>query len=219
MVKVDLHVHTCYSKDSNLTLEKISLQQKIKGIDYIAITDHNEITGALKYRENELGNVIIGEEIMTSEGEIIGLFLEKKIKPYLSPEETIYEIKNQGGLIYIPHPFDRLRKSTIKKTTLYKIKDNIDLVEIFNSRNIFSLDNEKAQLFAVTNGIKMGVGTDTHTSIEFGNSFIEMEEFDSKHVFLKNIETAKFNCCKSPLTVHMSTKIIKFYKKYFRCGV
>ncbi|RLC74880.1 MAG: hypothetical protein DRI61_15875, partial [Chloroflexi bacterium] len=110
MIKADLHVHTIYSKDAFLTLRNLISVAIYKKIKCIAITDHNEIRGALKLRKIAPFKIIVGQEIMTSEGEIIGLFLSNRIESGLSPEKTIEEIRKQGGLVYLPHPFSGTKK-------------------------------------------------------------------------------------------------------------
>ena len=140
MLKAEFHVHTRCSKDSMLGKYFILLICKIKKINCIAITDHNEIEGALKYRkllQKYNIQVIIGEEIFTSDGEIIGLFLKEKISPKLSVKETIKQIKNQDGLVYVPHPYDEKRKKTVLKEEYIKeFSKEIDVIEIHNGRNI-----------------------------------------------------------------------------------
>ena len=118
MLKADLHVHSEYSPDSESSLVDIIEHCTAKGINCIAITDHNEIAGAIELKNIAPFTVIVGEEILSSSGEIIGLFLTEHIPAQLSAEETIRRIKDQGGLVLIPHPFDRyFRPSAIARCT------------------------------------------------------------------------------------------------------
>ena len=143
MKKIEFHVHTRFSNDSILGLFFILMMCKFRKIDCLVITDHNEIDGAIKYKEKLLKygiDVIVGEEIFTKDGEIIGLFLNKKIEPYLSAEDTVKRIRKQKGLVYIPHPYDEKRyKTVITQEALEKISKDIDFIEIHNGRNIRSI--------------------------------------------------------------------------------
>ena len=132
MKKIEFHVHTKFSNDSILGLFFILMMCKFRKIDCLVITDHNEIDGAIKYKEKLLKygiDVIVGEEIFTKDGEIIGLFLNKKIEPYLSAEDTVKRIRKQKGLVYIPHPYDEKRyKTVITQEALEKISKDIDFI-------------------------------------------------------------------------------------------
>lgn len=212
MLNMDMHVHTFYSKDSRMKFKSLEEAAVNNGIDVLIITDHNRIDGAIKFKDySEKIEVIIGEEIMTNKGEIIGLFLNKNISPGLSPMETIEKIKEQGGLIYIPHPFDRLRSSAIKEEILYNIISDIDIIEVFNSRNVFKKDNDKALLFANEHNILKGVGSDSHTKWEVGQSYIEIENFKDAEEFLINMSNSTLKTKKSSILVHFITKFIKIF--------
>ncbi|MFW6281753.1 MAG: PHP domain-containing protein [bacterium] len=214
MLNVDMHVHTCYSKDSRMKFESLEEAAVNNGIDVLIITDHNRIDGALKFKDySENIEVIIGEEIMTNKGEIIGLFLNKSISPGLSPEETIIKIKEQDGLIYIPHPFDCLRSSAIKEEALYNIISDIDIIEVFNSRNVFKKDNDKALSFANEYNILKGVGSDSHTKWEVGQSYIEIENFKDAEEFIINMSNSTLITKKSSILVHFITKFIKIFRR------
>jgi predicted metal-dependent phosphoesterase TrpH len=210
VLRADLHLHTKYSRDSLLSLGTIIKVCRSRGINCIGVTDHNTIEGALKMEKSF--RVIVGEEIMTSCGEIIGLFLNERIPKNLTPEETIDKIKEQDGIVYLPHPFDRLRNSRLK------IKDNnllksIDIVETFNSRCIFSKDNKKSLKLARSINAICGCGSDAHTGLEIGNAFVKMEDFSSKKEFLKNLRKARMFTKKSPIWVHAFSTITKRVKR------
>jgi predicted metal-dependent phosphoesterase TrpH len=216
MIKTDLHVHTKYSHDSFLnfkTLENLYLK---KGINCLAITDHNEIEGALRFKEyTQKIKVIIGEEVFTTHGEIIGLFLNEKIPAGLSPEETVFRIKNQGGLVYIPHPFDYdRRKSILEFDKIKELIDDIDIIEVFNSRTRNQIYNDNALELAIeTNKIK-AVGSDAHTFLELGRSYQELADFQNTEQFLANLNEANLSFEPSPKLVHYHTKVGKRVKKY-----
>jgi predicted metal-dependent phosphoesterase TrpH len=213
-INIDLHVHTKYSKCAILNPAEIEPLALKRGLDAVAITDHNTIDGALEVKNHAKKiKVIIGEEIKTTKGEIIGYFLNKQIPPFLTPEETIKEIKRQGGLVSVPHPFDRLRSSRLETKTLEKILPNIDMIEIFNSRDIltgqdFGLIEKACQMGAIP-----VAASDAHLSVEVGKSYISIEDFETAEDFLENIKKSQYVKRKSPFWVHLVTKALKFYKK------
>ena len=212
MIKAEFHIHTRYSKDSILNKYFILIMCKIKGIKLLAITDHNEIKGALKYskflKKHNI-DVIIGEEIMTNCGEIIGLFLTKRIEPNLSVEETINLIKEQDGLIYLPHPYDEKRyKTVLNKDEQLKFKSCFDFVEIHNGRNIkkeYSLNQKKRQKMI---GATRIVGSDAHVFFELGRNYILME-YNGKDSFIKDVEAGKVHKADCIMFAHFCTKIAR----------
>lgn len=201
MIKVDLHVHTKYSGDSIFTFENLINACKKMGVDCVAITDHDTIEGALKFREiashfakasqDKPFNVIVGEEIRTNDGEISGLFLNEEIPPGLSAEETIARIKSQGGLVYIPHPYSFFRREAMYIDKLHEIYSNADIIECYNGRNFLFFENKRAIKFARERNIIMGAGSDAHHQGEIGNILIEMEDFNTKEEFLSNLKIGK----------------------------
>ena len=212
MWHVDCHVHTEYSPDGKVPVKRIAGICKKKGLDCIVITDHNTIEGALKLKEIATDDlkVIIGEEINTSEGEITGLFLQECIPSGLSVEETLNEIRRQNGLICVPHPFCRFRKSKLGADALRRIIDQVDVIEIFNSRNIVEADNKSAYEFAINNKKAMYVGSDAHLACEYGRSYLKIKPFSNAAEFLINLGAAGTVTRKSPLWVHGVTKARKF---------
>lgn len=205
MIKVDLHVHTRYSSDSNIDIGKLEELCKWRKI-IPAITDHNTFEGAVMFREN----CIKGEEIRTEEGEIIGLFMTAEIRKGLSIEETVEKIREQGALVYVPHPFDSLRRSAIRRLDF-----KIDILEVFNSRNIFNSANKEAFEYAKAKKIPMGVGSDAHFLSNVGESHLLMEPFDveSPKEFLKNLRKAEFVTRKTMPYYHLFSFMVKFGKK------
>lgn len=212
MIKAEFHIHTRYSKDSILNKYFILIMCKIKGIKLLAITDHNEIKGALKYsnflKKHNI-DVIIGEEIMTNCGEIIGLFLTKRIEPNLSVEETINLIKEQDGLIYLPHPYDEKRyKTVLNRDEQLKFKSCFDFVEIHNGRNIkkeYSLNQEKRQKMI---GATRIVGSDAHVFFELGRNYILME-YNGKDSFIKDVQAGEVHKADCIMFAHFCTKIAR----------
>ncbi len=212
MIKVDLHVHTSCSSDSLIPVERLFEICDTNGIDCVAVTDHDSIDCAIKLHDQEPERIIIGEEIHTTYGEIIGLFLKEWIQPFLSPTDTIHKIKEQGGLVYIPHPFDGLRTSVLKRNILNDIVDQIDILEVFNSRNAFHLSNIRARNFARENGIIAGVGSDAHSAYELGRAYVSIEPFDSALDFLSKLDKASLNTNKTPVLLNFANKIYKIFR-------
>ena len=150
-------MHTDHSYDCATPVEVLLAEARTRGLGAIAITDHNEISGALEARAKANGvKVIVAEEVKTAEqGEVIGLFLEEKIPRGLTLQETITEIKRQGGLVYVPHPFDRMH-SVPDYEHLLDVVDEVDAIEIFNPRIAISEFNEEAVRFAAKSGSRPG---------------------------------------------------------------
>lgn len=188
MLRADLHVHTRYSKDSTASPAKIVQHCLEAGINCLAVTDHNSISGALELKRIAPFEVIVGEEVETTGGEIIGLFMSEEIPSHLSPDETVARIKDQGGLVCIPHPFDRFRHhSRLRAEALKRITTEIDLIEVFNSRTYLLRDSARALEFATEHGLPGTVGSDAHVEREVGRSYIEMPEFDGTEQFIASL--------------------------------
>jgi predicted metal-dependent phosphoesterase TrpH len=164
-----------------------------QGLGAIAVTDHNEISGALEAREKgpEYGvKVIVGEEVMTAaQGEVIGLFLEEKIPRGLTLQETIAAIRAQGGLVYVPHPFDRMHAVPDYENLLAVVED-VDALEIFNPRIAIPAYNEEAVRFAAKYRIVGGAGSDSHVAQGLGSVRIRMRDFDGPEEFLASLADA-----------------------------
>ncbi len=178
MPRVDLHMHTHFSHDSGAPSRSIVDRCVKTGLNHIAVTDHNTIRGALEVRSIAPFPVIIGEEIKSSAGDIIGLFLEEEVPKGLSPADTVDAIKSQGGLVMVPHPFDRLRPSAIKYDALREILPHLDIMEAFNAHDLLRRDNEKAAAFTREHGLVAAAVSDSHTPLELGRTYMEVPDFD-----------------------------------------
>jgi len=211
-VKVDLHIHTCYSPDSLLSLAEVVEAAGERGIGALAITDHDAIDGALALQKTAPFPVIAGEEIDTGDGEIIGLFLHEWIPPGLGPVATISRIRQQGGLVYIPHPFDTQR-SALAEATLLQILDEIDAVEVLNARVIVPTCNEQAMRFARKHNLPAGAGSDAHTAGEIGQAYVEMQPFHDKDSFVRSLTRAKVGGTVSWPHVHLFSTWAKMQKR------
>jgi hypothetical protein len=191
LIDVDLHMHTDHSYDCATPVEVLLAEARAQGLGAIAITDHNEVSGAHEARAKADGiKVIVAEEIKTAEqGEVIGLFIEEKIPRGLSLEDTIAEIKRQGGLVYVPHPFDRLH-SVPDYEHLLPVLDQIDAIEVFNPRIAISEFNDEAVRFAAKYRIPAGAGSDAHVPQGLGSVRIRMRDFDGPEEFLQALRDA-----------------------------
>jgi len=193
MIDVDLHMHTDHSNDCVTPVEVLLATARERGLGAIAVTDHNEISGAHDARAKaaEYGvKVIVAEEVKTADqGEVIGLFIEQKIPRGMTLEETIAEIKRQGGLVYVPHPFDRLH-SVPDYEHLLTVVDDVDAIEIFNPRIAIAAWNEEAVRFAGKYRIPGGAGSDAHVAQGLGAVRIRMRDFDGPEEFLESLREA-----------------------------
>jgi len=191
LIEVDLHMHTDHSYDCATPVEVLLAEAEARGLGAIAVTDHNEISGALEARAKARGiKVIVGEEVKTAEqGEVIGLFIEQKIRRGMSLEETIAEIKRQGGLVYVPHPFDRMHAVPDYKHLL-AVLDDVDAIEVFNPRVAIAEFNAEAVRFAAKYRIIAGAGSDAHVTQGLGSVRIRMRDFDGPQEFLESLRDA-----------------------------
>ncbi len=184
-LKVDMHTHSEYSPDSRTPLRVQAAAIKAAGLHVVCATDHNTIEGALRLRELADGfRVIVGEEVSSRDGEIIGLFLERAIPRDLSAEETIARIHDQGGLVSVPHPFSRNRRFHLRRSVLDRVYKDIDCIEVFNAREAFTQDNIRAAAFAKEKEIPGAVGSDAHRAAEIGRAWVEMEDFVGRENFI-----------------------------------
>lgn len=185
MLKADLHTHTYFSPDALTSPEKYVRTCLKRGVNCVAVTDHNDIGGALAVEKLASFRVIIGEEVESAEGEIMGLFLQEKVPAGLSPEETVQRIKEQGALVCIPHPFDRFRRERLAEAALMRILPQVDIIEAFNARTTSRGDNEHAARFAQEHGLAMSAGSDAHSVRELGRAWVEMPDFEGPREFLQ----------------------------------
>lgn len=159
------------------------------GLTRIALTDHNTAQGALELARREPGLAIVGEEVRTREGEVIGLFLSASVPPYLTAEETLARIHAMGGLTYLPHPFDR-RRAHFSPQRLLELAPAVDIVETFNTW-CDEAANEAARLYAEGLGKPAASGSDAHAPSELGRSWMEMEPFEGPRDLLLKLAVAR----------------------------
>ena len=218
MLKADLHIHTRYSMDCQTPLDKIISRCQELGINCIAIADHGTAEGALKMQQIAPFKVIVAEEILTTQGEIMGMFLKETIPSGITPQEAIKCIREQGALVNVQHPFETIRGSALKDRAIDEIVNDIDLMEVMNSRSPFPTSANKARAFAQKHGIPGGAGSDAHTLNEIGNAYIEMPEFNGKEDFIEALKQGKIYGKRSGVFVHLFSSWAKVKGKLSKRG-
>ncbi len=216
-MKADLHAHTHFSRDAVTSIETFAKCYEQAGIDCVAVSDHNNVDGALAVTGIAPFRVIIAEEIKSTEGEIIGLFLKETIRKGLTPEDTVRAIREQGGLVLIPHPFDRLRGSPLREEALLRIMPDVDVIEVFNARTTFQADDEKGRRIAEKYGKPMSAASDAHTPGEIGLAYTELPDFEGPADFLTSIGQGKIVGKRAFFGVHFISTWAKI-KWRFRLG-
>src|SRR5947208_1725586 len=212
LIDVDLHMHTDHSHDCATPVEVLLAGARGQGLGAIAVTDHNEISGALEARaqsEQAGVKVIVGEEIKThGQGEVIGLFIEEKIPRGLSLPETVAEIKRQGGLVYVPHPFDRMH-SVPDYEHVMRVLDDVDAIEVYNPRVAISAFNEEAERFAAKYRVVAAAGSDSHVPQGLGSVRIRMRDFEGPAEFLQSLADAEILTRPSSLLYVQALKFLQ----------
>jgi len=213
MISIEFHCHTIASKDSVTPPADLVKTARRKGIDRVIITDHNTILGAQMAQALDSELVIIGEEIMTTQGEILAAFVQEKIPPYLTPQETIRRLKEQGAFISVSHPFDELRKGTWHKDDLLEILPFVDAIEVYNSRCMFPSFNRRAKEFAEEHNIAGTVGSDAHAAFEVGRSLMLLDQFTGPEEMRQVIRSGVPRVRWSPPWFHLLSRYASIRKK------
>jgi predicted metal-dependent phosphoesterase TrpH len=216
MLRVEFHAHTIYSKDSLTTPEQLVKVCRHKGIDRVVITDHNTIEGARAAQKLDPELVIIGEEIMTIQGEILAAFVKDKIPAGLSAQETIRQLKEQGAFISISHPFDVVRSGHWHLNDLREILPYVDAIEVYNSRSWLPSFNHQAKELAELYSIPGTVGSDAHASLELGRAVLLLEGFDGPDGMRKVIRDGKPKVTWSPPWFHLFSRYAVIRKRVNR---
>jgi len=212
-LRVEFHCHTIFSKDSLTKPQDLVRMARHKGLDRVIVTDHNSIQGALAARSLDPELVIIGEEIMTSRGEILAAFVTELIPKGLTPQETIRRLRDQGAFISVSHPFDVMRGGHWENDDLLQILPLVDAIETFNSRCWLPRFNTQAQDFARENGIPGTVGSDAHTAFELGRATLAIEPFSSGSELANVIRSAKAQTRLSSPFIHATSRYATIMKK------
>ena len=213
MPVVEFHCHTIFSKDSLTEPEDLVKTCRRKQIDRVIVTDHNTIQGALAAYSLDPELVIVGEEIMTTRGEILAAFVTEEIPERLTPQETIKRLKDQGAFISVSHPFDELSQGGWKENDLLEILPEVDAIEVYNSRCMFPRFNRNAREFAERHNIPGTVGSDAHAAFELGRSVLLLDQFEGpqemRQVIRRGIPRVKW----SPPWFHLTSRYASFVKK------
>jgi len=214
LLKADLHIHTAYSIDCNMSLEDIINRCLETEINCIAISDHGTVEGALKMQSLAPFPVIVAEEILTPYGEIMGMFLKEGIPSGLPIEQAISRIRAQDALVCLPHPFDTFRGLRLDNKRLEELAEEIDIIEVFNARSPLFRSATKARTFAMKYDIPGAAVSDAHTVSEIGHTYMEMPEFNGKDDFLQALREGKISRRKSSFLVHFGSTWAKLKKSF-----
>jgi predicted metal-dependent phosphoesterase TrpH len=211
----DFHIHTRFSRDSILTEERFIELALERGLTHACVTNHNNVEGAIAVRDKarEMGvddrlTIILGEEVSTSDGEVVGIFLERTIPRGLSANETADEIHRQGGLVSIPHPFDPFRASHIREKPLRNLAElgKIDCIEVFNCRVTFPRHNERAAELAAEYGIPGIACSDSHSSFEVAMAFNALPAFETADELKAALPDNDWHASRSTVFIHLTTR-------------
>ena len=211
----DFHVHTRFSPDSLLSEDRFIRLAMERGLTHVAITNHNNVEGAIAVRDRvaalgleERLRIILGEEVSTADGEIIGLFLSSTIPPGESAEATADTIHAQGGLVSIPHPFDPFRRSHIGEGALLRLAGagKVDAIEVFNSRVTFARHNEQAAELAARYRIPGIACSDAHSGLEVAMSFNALPAFETAEELRLALRENEWHGSRSTKLIHLTTR-------------
>lgn len=210
--KVDLHTHSIISYDGGINEEDYTTVLSLSTVDFVAITDHNETAFARALHKKLGEKIIVGEEILTKEGEIIGLFLKQTILPGYTAKQTIERIHEQGGLVYIPHPFETVRKG-ISHDVLTHLVDQVDIIEIFNGRAFFQNRSSTAHDFTKSFNKAAAASSDAHGYGGIGHALSILEAIPTRETLQKLLRDAMFVKKRSPLYTLFYPTINKMKKR------
>jgi len=213
MLRVEFHCHTIVSKDSLTRPRDLVETCRRKGIDRVVVTDHNSIKGARAAQALDPERVIVGEEILTTRGEILAAFVREEIPAGLTPQETIRRLKDQGAFISVSHPFDRLREGGWEETDLLEILPLVDAIEVFNSRCMDRRFNAAARLFAERHNLAGTIGSDAHAAFELGRSVLLLDPFEGPEGLRKVIQRGIPQTKPTPPWVHLVSRYAVIRKK------
>ncbi len=233
MISVDLHLHTCHSFDCATTIDEVVRRSQRAGLDCVAVTDHNTIEGALRMRESTDLRIIVGEEVGTSEGELLGLFLSEPVPRGLTALETIARIKEQGGLVCIPHPLGRRRfhatsevgsvvdghvtlSRSVRRANRLLTDDvlkRVDMLETINSRTPFKGTWRAIGRLADLYGLPVTAGSDSHTAREIGRARVVMPDFTDAASFLAALRDARPSGVTSSVLIHFASMYARLSRR------
>ena len=207
MIKTEFHCHTCFGRDSLIKIPDLVIACEKKGIQKLVVTDHNMISGALDAQKLDPHRFIIGEEIMTQQGELLGIFIKEKIPAGLSAIKTIELLRSQEAFISVSHPFDSFRRGHWEMDDLLNIVSYIDAIEVFNSRCLLPKFNTRARVFLQHNKLLGTVGSDAHSIGEVGKATLTLPDFDDASSLKHALSLAQPH-------VRLSGPWVHFYSRY-----
>lgn len=210
--RLDLHTHSVASGDGGMTAAQYQKVLSTQLLDYIAVTDHNRTDFATQLHEQLGDKIIIGEEIMTSGGEIIGLFLKEPVEPHLTAEETVRQIKQQSGLVYVPHPFETFRKG-LHPSVLETIAAHIDIIEVCNGRALLQNRGQQAVVWARLNNVLAAASSDAHGLLGLGKTFTVVSGSPNRQNLLGLMSGAKLMTDRPGLHTLLYPKFNRLRKK------
>lgn len=212
-ISVDFHTHTSASKDSLTSPEQLVRYARRRGLDRVVVTDHNTIFGALAAHALDPDRIIVGEEIMTSHGEILAAYVTEEIPSSLSPQETIQRLRDQGAFISLSHPFDSWRSGAWKLENLLEISPLVDAIEISNARCMAPAANQRASSYALQHELSGTAGSDAHAAFELGAARLILPQFSSSDELRVAIQKGKVQGHLSPFWVHFFSRYAQHRKK------
>jgi predicted metal-dependent phosphoesterase TrpH len=212
-LRVEFHCHTISSKDSLTRPEQLVDAAHKRGLQRVIVTDHNNTDGALRARQIDPQLIIVGEEIMTTRGEILAAFVTEQIPAGLTPQETIHRLREQGAFISVSHPFDVTRSGHWQLPDLIEILPLVDAIETFNSRCMKAEYNLQAQEFAREHHIPGTVGSDAHTAMELGRSTLTVETFEDADGLRRVIAQGQAQVQLSSPLIHLTSRYAVMAKK------
>jgi len=212
LIRIELHCHTDCSKDGLIKPEQLPILCQKKGIDRVAVTDHNTITGAVRAQKVDPQRVIIGEEVMTTVGELLAFFVQEEVPVGLPPEEALRRLGEQGAFISVSHPFDRLRCGSWKEEDLLPLLAQLDAFETFNARALWPNANRKAAAFAYRYGLAGTVGSDAHYQGEIGQATLLLPAFRDAQGLRLALPQARIQARISPPWVHLASRYAAWSK-------
>jgi len=212
-IKTEFHCHTCYGRDSLIKIQDLVIACEKKGIQKLVITDHNMISGALQAQKLDPYRFIIGEEIMTQQGELLGIFIKEKIPASLPALKTIELLRSQGAFISVSHPFDAFRRGHWEIDDLLNIVSYIDAIEVFNSRCLLPQFNTRARVFSQHSKLLGTVGSDAHSIGEVGKATLTLPDFDDAPSLKHALALAQPHVHLSGPWVHFSSRYSSWRKR------
>lgn len=212
-LNVEFHCHTIYSKDSLTSPERLLEACQRKGIQRVIVTDHNTIAGALQAKKLDPERVIVGEEIMTTRGELLAAFVQEEIPTGLEPQEAIERLRAQGAFISVSHPFDRLRSGHWETADLLAIVDLVDAIEVYNARCLWPGFNREAAEFARVHHLPGTVGSDAHAPFELGKATLYLTPFADATSLKSVLTQGRMRVSLSAPWVHLASRYAVWRKR------